>query len=41
MQQTSTKGVKDKTRVSWEGDPLGIEQEIEISPYSHIVIAQT
>ena len=33
MQQTSTEGVQDYTRLGGKRDPLEIEQENEIGPY--------
>ena len=33
MQQMSTKVIKEQRRLGGEGDPLGIVQETEISPY--------
>ena len=41
MQQTGTKWGQVHTRLGWEGDPLGIVQEIKISPYNQMVYAQT
>ena len=41
MQKTSTKRVQDYIWQGGEGDPLGIVQEIEISPFYQIVYTQT
>ena len=39
MQQTSTKGVLDKTKLGRKGRLQGIVQEIEISAYYQMVYA--
>ena len=40
MQRTSTKGVQVKAPQDGKGDPLGIEQEIEICTYYQVVFSQ-
>ena len=40
MQQISTEGVKVKTRLGQQGDPLGNVQEIPIRSYKQMVYAQ-
>ena len=39
MQQISTEGVLDLTRLCWQSDQLGIVQEIEIWPYEQMAYA--
>ena len=40
MQQISTEGVYDDTRLGRQGNPLGNVQEISILPYKQMVYAQ-
>ena len=40
MQQISTEGVQDETRLGRQGDPLGNVHEISNRPYKQMVSAQ-